>query len=117
MIAEDTNLLRAIQDRAHHVTAKEEDGNLLVSTYQDVEPHLKYAADCRREEWERRGQFGKRGDFRRTMCLPFNIIQKAAERLGIPAGKIFETESNRRIMRELKRPEFKLFRVTSDKRI
>lgn len=117
MIAADTNVQRAILDRAHRTTAKEEDGALLVNTYQDVEPHLEYAAKCRREEWERRGQFGKRGEFRRTMCLPFNIIQATAQRLGIPAGQIFDTENNRRIMKELKRPEFKYFRTTSDRRI
>ena len=117
MIATETSIQKALQDRAHRVTAHEQDGQLIVNTYQDVEPHLEYAAKLRRAEWESRGSFGKRGDFRQTMSLPFNIIQAAAQRLGIPAGQIFEKDANRRIMRELKRPEFKYFRTTSDKRI
>lgn len=117
MIDLDTQFQHAIQDRAHRVTAFEQDGKVIVNTYQDVEPHLEYAAKCRRADWEGRGQFGKRAEFRRTMTLPFNIIQAAAQRLGIPAGKIFEKEANQRIMRELKRPEFKYFRTTNDRRL
>lgn len=117
MIATDVSIMHAIQDRAHRVTAKEEDGKLLVSTYQDVGPHLEYAAKLRRADWEHRGQHGKRGEFRQTMALPFNVIQGVAQHLGIPGRQIFEKEHNRRIMRELKRPEFKYFRTTSDKRI
>lgn len=117
MIATDTSVQSAILDRVHRQTAKEEDGNLVVNTYQDVEPHLEYAAKCRREEWERRGQWGKRGELRRTMVVPFNVMQAVAQQLGIAAGQIFDSEHNKRIMAELKRPEFKLFRTTSDKRI
>lgn len=117
MIARDVSVQQAILDRAHRQTAREEGGNLVVNTYQDVEPHLEYAAKCRREEWERRGQFGKRGELRRTMVVPFNVMQAVAQQLGIPQGQLFDTENNRRIMAELKRPEFKLFRTTSDKRI
>lgn len=117
MISADTNVRAAIADRAVRQTYHEHDGKVLINTYQDVEPHLEYAAKLRRAEWESRGQFGKRGEFRQTMSLPFNIIQATAQRLGIPASQIFDKESNKRIMRELKRPEFKYFRTTSDKRI
>ena len=117
MVISDSNVAKAIQDRAHRVTAHEEDGKVIVNTYQDVEPHLEYAAKCRREEWDRRGQFGTRGEFRRTMTLPFNIIQAAAQRLGIKPSQIFDAECNKRIMRELKRPEFKYFRTTNDRRL
>lgn len=109
--------MKELLDRTVRQTVKEEDGQLLVQTYQDVEPHLEYAAKCRREEWERRGQFGKRGEFRRTMTIPTNVLYAVAQRLGIPQGKIFESDYNRRIMQELKRSEFKLFRVTNDKRL
>ena len=45
-------------------TADEDsDGNVLIKTYQDVGPHLRYAEKLRREEWERRGQLGKRREF------------------------------------------------------
>ena len=30
----------------------EQDGNFILQTYQDVEPHLEYAAKYRREEWD-----------------------------------------------------------------
>lgn len=117
MIATDLNVQKAILDRAHHVTAKQEGNDLVLNTYQDVEPHLDYAAKCRRAEREDRGTFGKRGEFRRTMVVPFNVMTAVAQQLGIPAGQIFDTEHNRRIMAELKRPEFKLFRTTNDKHI
>lgn len=107
----------AILDRAHRQSYHEEDGKLIVKSYQDVEPHMEYAAKVRREERERRGAFGKRPDFHRTMALPFNIILGAATRLGIPHGQIFDKENMRRITAELKRPEFKVFRTTNDKRI
>lgn len=98
-------------------TAKEEDGNLLINTYQDVEPHLEYAAQCRRVDAEERGSFGKRNELRRTMSVPFNVLLAVAQRLGITQGDIFQTEHNRRIVAELKRPEFKLFRTTVDRNI
>lgn len=106
-----------ILDAAHRQTYHEEDGRIVVRTTQDVEPHLEYCAKVRREERERRGRFGRRGDLHRTMSVPFNVIQAAAQRLGIPARNVFDTESQRRILQELKRPEFQAFRTTEDKRI
>lgn len=104
-------------DAALPQTAKEEDGNLLVNTYQDVEPHLEYAAQCRRADAEVRGHFGKRNELRRTMSVPFNVLLSVAQQLGIPQGSIFDPEHSRRIYAELKRPEFKLFRTTVDRNI
>lgn len=106
-----------ILEGALRTTAKEEDGNLLVHTYQDVEPHLEYAAKCRRVDAEDRGHFGKRGEFRRTMSIPMNIMMNIASKLGIPMGEILHKEHQQRITRELKSPEFKLFRTTTDKLI
>lgn len=103
-----------VLDNAHRLTAKDEDGNLLVNTYQDVEPHLEYAAKCRRVDAEDRGAFGRRGEFRRTMVIPFNIMLGVAQKLGIPAGQIFDKEHQQRISRELKSTEFKNFRTTID---
>lgn len=117
MIATDANIQRAILDKAHRQTYHEQDGKAMVNTYQDVEPHLEYAARCRREEWERRGQFGKRGEFRRTMVIPFNIMLSVAEKLGIPAGQIFDSDHQKRIGRELKSHAYKYFRTTNDKHI
>lgn len=99
------------------LTAKEEDGNLLVHYYQDVEPHMRYAADCRRADWENRGQFGTRAEFRRTMTIPNNIMLEVAGKLGIPFGQIFEKDQQARIVRELKSREYLAFRTVTDKRI
>jgi hypothetical protein len=108
----------AILDRAQRATYKEDtDGNVQIGTYQDVEPHLDYAAKCRRIDAEDRGAFGNRGELRRTMAVPFNVILGIAQRLGIPPGQVFDKQYNKRIMKELKGPEFKAFRTTIDKRI
>lgn len=101
-------------DAALPVTSKEEDGKLLVHTYQDVGPHLEYAAKCRRADAEERGAFGRRAEFRRTMTIPFNIMLGVAQKLGIPAGQIFDKEYQKRISRELKSGEYRNFRTTID---
>lgn len=106
-----------ILDRAHRVTVHEDEETLTLNTYQDVEGHLEYAAKCRRVDAEDRGAFGKRGDFHRTMSMPFNLIQMVAQRLGIPLGQMFQKEYSHRIWQELRSPEFKLFRTTTDRRI
>lgn len=106
-----------ILDMALRTTAKEEDGNILVHTYQDVEPHLEYAAKCRRADAEERGAFGKRAEFRRTMTIPMNIMMNIASKLGIPMGQIFDKEHQKRIARELKSSEYSLFRTSTDKLI
>src|SRR5579862_4939038 len=105
-----TERAAAILDRAHRQTYHEQDGNVYLNSYQDVEPHLNYAAACRREDAERRGRFGKRGDLRRTMSVPFNIMLEVAQKLGIPAGEIFQKEHSKRISKALKSPEYKNFR-------
>ena len=123
---EDTNLpldaptkrALAIQDAAHKVTARADGDALVVNTYQDVEPHLDYAAACcRRVDAEDRGHFGKRGDMRRTMSVPFNVIAAVCQRLGIEPRHAFDKEYAARIWAELKGPEFKAFRTTIDAKI
>ncbi len=107
-----------ILDSAHRVTATEDaDGNTLVRTYQDVEPHLEYAAKLRRADAEERGAFGKRKELHRTMSVPFNVLAMVAARLGIRPGDVLQSEYSRRIMQELKRPEFAAFRTTIDRNI
>ena len=98
-------------------TYHEEDDKVFIKTYQDVEPHLEYAAKCRRADRESRGEFGKRGDLHRTMSVPFNVILGIANRLGIEQGQIFQSDHMKRIVEELKRSEFAGFRTTIDKRI
>lgn len=98
-------------------TAKEEGDKVLIHTYQDVEPHLKMCARERRVDSEERGHFGKRGEFRRTMSIPHNIMLKVCMDLGIEPGLMFQAEYSKRIHAELKKPEYSLFRTTTDKRI
>lgn len=117
MREKDRSKQAALLDAALKQTAKEEDGNLLVQTYQDVGPHLEYAAKCRRADAEHRGAFGKRGELRRTMALPMNTILAVAQKLGIPAGQIFQSENSKRIMKEFKSSEYKALRTTIDKNI
>lgn len=108
---------KAVLDSAHQQTYHEEDDKIIVNSYQDVEPHLEYAAKCRRVDAEERGRFGSRGDMHRTMSVPFNVILAVAQRLGIAQGRIFESDHMKRIVQELKGPEFTAFRTTNDKRI
>lgn len=112
-----TERAAAILDRAYRTTYHEQDNNVVLNTYQDVQPHLEYAAKCRRADREHRGSFGKRGDMHRTMSVPFNVIAAVAQRLGIPQGQTFQPEHSKRIWKELKKSEFAGFRVTNDKRI
>jgi len=97
--------------------AREEGDKLIIHTYQDVEPHLEMCARERRVDAEERGHFGKRGEFRRTMSIPHNIMLKVCMDLQIEPGLMFQPEYSKRIYAELKKPEYKLFRTTTDKRI
>ena len=106
-----------IIDRAHRQTYHEQDGKICINTYQDVEPHLEYAAKLRRADAEERGRFGKRSDMHQTMAVPFNVIMMVAQKLGIAGHQLFEKDSAARIWKELKSSEYKGFRVTTDKRI
>jgi len=99
------------------LTAFEQDQNLVVNYYQDVEPHLKNAHDMRRADAEHRGAFGKRGDLHHTMRVPTNVIYGVAQRLGIPLGDIFQPEQSKRIYAELKKLDFSGFRTTIDTNI
>ncbi len=108
---------RAILDQACRTTYHEQDDKIIISVYQDVGPHLEYAARCRREDRERRGAFGTRGEFHRTMSVPFNIFSTIAQSLGIPAGLSMQPGYSKRIMQELKKPEWKGFRTTNDRKI
>lgn len=93
------------------------DGGFTLRTYQDVEPVMDACAAARRADAEHRGRFGKRPDLHRVMSVPENVIYEIAQRLGIPRGKVLQTEYSRRIFEELKRPEFKCFRTTTDRLI
>lgn len=106
-----------VLDRAVRTTYHEQDNQVVINVYQDVGPHLEYAAQCRRAEAENKGAFGKRGDLHRTMSVPFNILSTIAQHLGIPSGQAMQPQHSKRIWKELKKPEWKGFRTTNDKRI
>jgi len=89
----------------------EQDGKILIETYQDVEPHLEYAKACRRVDAEDRGRFGKRGDLRRTMSIPFNIIQEICAKHGLD---FYQPEDAKKILAIAKR-DYPAFKVTIDK--
>jgi hypothetical protein len=93
-------------------TYHEQDDKVIVRSSQDIEPHMDYCANVRREERERIGRFGKTGDFHQKMSVPFNVISMVALRLGIPLGQVFDPEHSKRIFAELRRPEFAVFRTT-----
>ena len=89
----------------------EQDGKILIETYQDVEPHLEYAKACRRVDAEDRGRFGKRGDMRRTMSIPFNIIQEICAKHGL---NFYEPQDAKKILAIAKR-DYPAFKTTIDK--
>lgn len=97
-----------------HVAYHEEDGNTILNYYQDVEPHMEYAAKCRREDAERRGAFGKRAEFRRTMSIPFNVILSICNRYKL---NFFDPEDAKVVLGIAKGPEYRAFRTTIDKNI
>lgn len=97
-----------------HLTYHEEDGKSIINSYQDVEPHLEYAAQCRREDAERRGAFGKRQEMRRTMSVPFNVIEGICNKYNL---NFFEPDDAKVILKILKGPEYKGFHTTIDKHL
>ena len=99
------------------ITAHEQGDTTVLEYSQDVEPILDIAARERRVDHEERSDFGKRGEFRRTMTVPFVLMMEVGRKLGIAGGDLLRPENSKRIMAELKRPEFKYFRTVNDKRI
>lgn len=106
--------MRELLDKTLKVTGDEDaDGNVLVNAYQDVEPHMEYAAKLRRADAEERGAFGKRKDLHHTMSVPFNIIQTICLQTGLD---FFKSEDAKQILKILKR-DYPAFKTTMDKRI
>jgi hypothetical protein len=103
-----------ILDRAHRVTAHDlGNGATGVQTYQDVEPHLEYAAKCRRADAENRGAFGKRGEMRRTMAIPFNVLMEISQKHNL---QFFEPEDAKKILAIAKR-DYPKFKTVTDRNI
>jgi len=95
-----------ILDEAHKVTAHEDGDNLVLQTYQDVEPAMEYAKARRREDAENRGRCGRMGDMHMTMSIPFNIIQTICAQYGLD---FFNADDAKKIVAIAKRdyPAFK----------
>lgn len=104
----------AILDRACRTTYHEDGEKILVNTYQDVQPHLDYAARLRRENRER-GRFAKKGDMRHGMSIPFNVIMMVGQQLGISGKDLLTAEAGKRIWKELHGPDYKNFRTVDGK--
>lgn len=105
----------AILDRACRTTYHEQGDQVLINTYQDVEPHLEYAAKLRRADRER-GRFAKKGDFRHAMSVPFNVILVAGQALGIANADILSNKDCAdRIWKELQSPKYAKFRTVDGK--
>jgi hypothetical protein len=102
-----------VLDRAHRVTAHNDGKNIVLQTYQDVEPHMEYAAKCRRADAEHRGKAGKRGDMRRTMSIPLNTLMEISNQYHL---NFFEPEDAKKILKIAKR-DYPVFKTTIDKRI
>lgn len=108
-------------ERAHRILGTrqsfhpESDGkSFRINTYQDVEPHLEHAHQMRREMAERGPN--RQSVFRPRMSVPFNVMQMVAQKLGIPAGDVFQPEQNARIWKELNSSDYKNFRLRSRRR-
>lgn len=94
------------------------DESKIVLTYsQDIEKHLAAAKAARRNDAEYRTAFGKRPEFRHAMHVPVIEIYKVCAKLGIPLGELFEPHQQKRIIAELKGPEYRDLRVVNDVRI
>ena len=102
-----------VLDTSHKMTAHDlgEEG-LAVNYYQDVEPLMDICARERREDRERT-VFQKRPEFRRTMAIPFNILMKVSNELGL---NFMNPEDAKTILKVLKR-DYPAFKTVNDKRI
>lgn len=96
----------------YRVQYHEEDGNSIVSYWQDAEPLMDYAAACRREDREHTA-FGKRGEFRRVMTVPMTTVLAISTELGLDP---FNPEHSKKIYEVLKGRDYAKFR-TVDKLI
>ena len=85
-----------------------------INTYQDVEPHLQYAADARRQMAERGPN--RQSAFRPRMSVPFNVMQMVAQKLGIPPMDVFQPEQQKRIWKDLNSSDYKNFRLRERRR-
>lgn len=99
-------------DPTQKVTAHDMgDDGLVVNYYQDVEPVLDLCARERREDRERT-HFQKRGEFRRTMVVPLNILMKIREERGLD---FLNPEHSKAVVKLLKTSEYAYFRTVNDK--
>lgn len=99
------------------LTYHERDDKIVLHYAQDVQKHLEAAHAARRNDAEYRTAFGKRAEFRHIMHVPNNVWLQVCSKLQIAFGECFNPEHQPRIAAELKGPEYKNFRVVSDKKI
>lgn len=95
------------------IKAHEQGSSLLLHYSQDVEPILNDAARSRRFHAEQTS-FAKRGEFRRIFSISPVILMDICQKHHL---NFYDSHDAKKIMKILKRPEYKLFRTTNDKRI
>jgi hypothetical protein len=96
----------------YQIKAHEQDDDLVLHYYQDVEPVLDAAAAARREDRERTA-FQKSSEFKRTMIVPFNVLLKIREDKGLD---FLNPEHSKAIAKLLKTSEYAGFRTTNKAR-
>jgi hypothetical protein len=101
---------------ATRTTYHEQDGKIHLNTYQDVQPHLDYAARARRADREH-GRFSKKSDLRPGMHVPHNVLMGIAKKLGIAPANVMQPGYAERIWKELKSVEYKNFRLHDSRRV
>ena len=98
---------------AQRVTAHDlGDRGLAVNHYQDVEPIMDICARERRVDRERTA-FKKRGEFRRTMSIPFNILMKVSKEHNL---NFFDKDDAKKVKAIVAR-DYPVFKTVNDKRI
>ena len=94
----------------HVARYHEEDDKTIITYHQDIEAHLKLAHYERSVD----SRVAKKGEFRKTMSIPFNIVQKLMNETGLD---FFKTDDAKAIMKILKKPEYAAFRTVADRKI
>jgi hypothetical protein len=90
-----------------------ENGDVIVHTYQDVEPILD-AAKAERRWNDELGHFSKKAEFRKKMTIPFNVMQKVCQETGLD---FYNPDDAKALAKIFAGVEYKAFRTVSDKNI
>lgn len=87
-----------------------ENGDLILSYHQDVEPQLEEAKAARNAICT----VEKKSEFRRTMTIPFNVLLEICTKYNL---NFYEPEDAKVILKILKGSDYKNFRTVPDKHL